>query len=172
VYLDQISQSSSRLVSINNTGPSLDVSTLSVSPRVDLSDESSMSEEGASIGESDNSSSAYACKSNCEEKVDFKTDLKCWAVTHNITGLGVNDLLKLLRKHDVCPTLPLHHRTLFEKKSLPPIKQVGDGSYCHIGIQCNIIRHLIEDCITVPLTDHFRLKLALSFDGFFGGRLI
>jgi hypothetical protein len=109
VYLDQISHSSSRLVS-NNTGPSLDVSTLSVSPRVDLSDESSMS-EGASIGESDNSSSAYACESNCEEKVDFKTDLKCWAVTHNITGLGVNDLLKLLRKHDVCPTLPLDHRT-------------------------------------------------------------
>jgi hypothetical protein len=54
---------------------------------------------------------------------------------------------------------------MFEKKYLPPIKQVGDGSYCHIGIQCNIIRHLIEDCITVPLTDHFRLKLALSFDG-------
>nr|CAI5853014.1 unnamed protein product [Callosobruchus analis] len=64
----------------------------------------------------------------------FKDELQLWAVSHSIPQNAVTDLLGILRHH-TSYVLPKDCRTLLKTPRAIEILQLGNGSYCHIGLK-------------------------------------
>jgi hypothetical protein len=121
-------------------------------------------------------SSDVSSFSNCElsssesslkpvEMLDLKEDLKSWAVTHNITGIAINDLLKTLGKYEALNHLPKDHRSLLNTKQCSTIRSISGGNYTHIGLEKNLRKQLSEGFIEFQDGDNLSLTVSLSFDG-------
>jgi hypothetical protein len=100
-------------------------------------------------------SSDSSIQDNCRKgEPDLKSNLKTWAIQHNITGLALNDLLVLLKKQKSFEYLPKDHScSKFNKRP------IGAGWYCHICASTNIRNQVRLCCINMEATCNVTLNL-------------
>jgi len=88
--------------------------------------------------------------------------LAAWKIRDNVTQTALGNLLKILRLW--FPDLPVDPRTVMQANKQPvvPVKQIGGGSYCHIGIERGI-----HNLLSVGVGDSGcqTIKLQLNIDG-------
>lgn len=65
---------------------------------------------------------------------DLKSDLRKWAITHNITGTATDDLLRILLSNFPNCSLPKSHKTLFGTVTSYNIDNIEGGKYYHFGL--------------------------------------
>lgn len=96
---------------------------------------------------------------------DIRDDLKQWALEHNVTGMAIGDLLKILKRQHGFNFLPTDHRTLLNPQITFVKKNIGNGQYCHFGLQNNITKQIDLGFISIPQTPVKILHISFSFDG-------
>lgn len=74
------------------------------------------------------------------KNLNFRSDLKKWALAHNITHMALKDLMMIVRKRfvgtDASSTiLPEDPRTLLQTPPIITIVSLPDGEYWHYGLK-------------------------------------
>lgn len=94
-----------------------------------------------------------------EDKLTLLTELRYWAISHNLTLASVTDLLKILRSHDMSE-LPKDSRTLLKTPNVTEITEMNRGKFWYNGIRSNLLSVLSNRDI-LPRT----IKLLFNIDG-------
>lgn len=96
-----------------------------------------------------------------EENQKFRTNIRKWAISHNITHLALRDLLKIMKKRfdKNSVILPDDPRTLLQTTQTVLISKVSGGEYWHNGLgKC--LKKLFA-----TLTDSKTISLNVNIDG-------
>lgn len=101
---------------------------------------------------------------NREEPADngLKAKLAQWAINHNITHVGINDLLKLLKPFH--KELPLDSRTLLHTIRTVEPKLLIPGQYFHFGLK-NSLTLILNSVDPSALKNVPSLALNINIDG-------
>lgn len=100
--------------------------------------------------------------SNVSYDNSFREQLASWAVNNNITLTCLNQLLVLL-KNNGHKTLPSDARTLLQTPKKTDIISVGNGEYCHFGLEKSIQNQLTYLMNLDNSTNE--LEIDISIDG-------
>ena len=95
-----------------------------------------------------------------DDRRTLPSELKMWALNHNITLEALTSLLKLLKPALPEQALPADGRTLLRTPRRVTTKRLGGGEYSHIGFQSQIVR-VLKDEDDVPE----ELEIDISVDG-------
>lgn len=101
---------------------------------------------------------------NCNNtNLDFYSDFNSWVckwkATHNISGRAFTDLLHFLSKYQ--EKLPLDSRTILQTPKSSPIKILGSGKFCYLGLQDALKTRLHKDIVIL----HNMLSISFNIDG-------
>ncbi len=96
--------------------------------------------------------------------LDLTRDLRDWSLRHNITGVALNDLLRIFNFYQEFRFLPLDSRTLLKNSIKYSMKTIGQGQYAHFDVIQNIKRQIDSNCILASGSE-IKLNLIFSFDG-------
>jgi len=83
--------------------------------------------------------------SNSEKPLDAQVGipidlaLREWALKHNIKQLAIGDLLKIYRKQENYPNLPLDPRTLMCTPTQVKTSMISGGKYVYFGIRKQLV---------------------------------
>lgn len=115
------------------------------------------------ITDSDTDTNNGTANSNGLCKSTFKEELAAWAVKNKCSRQSVNELLKLLHKHNLAENeLPLDSRTLLKTPRSVETDVKCGGDYIYIGLESEIKRVLqIENLIILNNI----IKLQVNVDG-------
>ncbi|KAJ8970641.1 hypothetical protein NQ314_001092 [Rhamnusium bicolor] len=83
-----------------------------------------------------------------------------WALTHQITHVALNDLLKILKPHH--DDLPVDARTLLKTPRKTDIEIVQPGHYYHFGLE-NCVQNLF--CRYPPFKNLEYIQVCINIDG-------
>lgn len=111
--------------------------------------------------ESDISDSDASETDNAEGDVDFLLKLTQWA-SKGVSVSKINEILSILRGHHCFTYLPADSRTLLKTPRTINIKNIGGGSYCHIGVE-KVLISLIKD--NPSILEPGAINLQCNFDG-------
>lgn len=101
---------------------------------------------------------------NCNNaNLDFYSDFNSWVckwkATHNISGRAITDMLHFLSKYH--EKLPLDSRTILQTPKSSPIKVLGSGKFCYLGLQDALKTRLHKDIEIL----HNILSISFNIDG-------
>lgn len=121
------------------------------------------SEEGPQEANEDaNANTETYIKNNFTKMEDLKTELRLWALRHNINLSAMNDLLHLLAKFGL--SLPLDSRTLLHTpREVSVFSNVSPGEYFHNGILTPIKRRL--EILNFKPNDFQEINFLINIDG-------
>lgn len=96
--------------------------------------------------------------------VDIRVKLAQWSTNNHVSDDAMDDLLHYLKVHHF-PHLPKTYRTLKADAKLKnaPIKKMGDGEFCYMGIKRAVEQILVMN--DVNLTPNIQYSLQFGIDG-------
>lgn len=118
--------------------------------------------------EHDDSGSRSPLQTSCNStlKSCFKEDLRNTALKHEVSHSFLNDLLKILRKHDCFQNLPLDARTLLQTPAgKTNVITMAPGLFYHFGLKNQIENELMKWEKRQNLELFQKLLLSINIDG-------
>lgn len=89
--------------------------------------------------------------------INFKNDLRSWALEKNISQAALKDLLLILNKR-FTNILPSDPRTILQTPTEICLKTIEDGEYWHHGV-IKPLSNILENCTPLPKTIHLNINL-------------
>lgn len=79
---------------------------------------------------------------NKQNAIEFRNELRDWAVDNQVNHSAVNALLKILKNHIPENALPKDARTLLQTPRNVQIESIENGQYWHYGLQTALLNAL------------------------------
>lgn len=155
--MSQVETLDSRKLVSNSVNPAV--------PLLDIEDSFDSLEEcfePKSPESSENEISDFEFNNNVDLSSDLRSELKLWAIKHNITGSAVDDLLPLLSRHNPQLPLPKSSKTLLGTANRYKISDITGGKYHHFGLECKIVFY---SEFTTFVSEVEQIDLHLGIDG-------
>lgn len=116
------------------------------------------------VSDSVNSSSSESLNHSEDDLISLRDELRDWAINQNITGIAIQELLRILKKRKIFNFLPSDHKTLLRANKSRFLKHIyEDGSqFCYFGLENSLRKQLLHELIE---PSEAVLDISISVDG-------